>query len=293
MTTGWLLPPARRGVAAGPELVALRESLPGDVELRPAAVAIHETRIGGVRCLECVGPDHGQVILYLHGGAYRRGHPEMAVSFAARLAHEASARIVIPDYRLAPENPFPAALHDAAAVYSGLVVAGGEQPIVGGDSAGGGLCLSLTAAAIHSQQDPPSAVFAICPWTDLTLSARSYLSRAATDQVFSATTASEAAQQYLQGHDPRDPLASPAFADLSNFPPACFMVSSEEVLLDDTLEFCARLARASRAVQLHVVPGMQHDWPILDPLAAESHRAVSRVARFVIGLRDDRGADLQ
>jgi acetyl esterase/lipase len=175
-------------------------------------------------------------------------------------------------------------------VYSSLAALG-DQPVVGGDSAGGGLGLGLTAAAIDSQQVPPSGVFAICPWTDLTVSARSYVSRAGTDQVFSATTAGEAAQQYLQGHDPRDPLASPAFADLSDFPPACLMVSSEEVLLDDTLEFCAQLARASRAVQLHVVPGMQHDWPILDPYAEESYSAASHVARFVAELGDDGGAN--
>jgi acetyl esterase/lipase len=197
------------------------------------------------------------------------------------MADAAHVRVVIVDYALAPEHPFPAGLHDALSVYDAVRAASPRPVLVGGDSAGGGLATTLVTAALTTHLPLPRGVALFSPWVDLTVSAASYRSRAHSDVMFSAVRASEASQLYLQGWDPRDPLASPIFADLHGFPPALVFVGSEEVLLDDSLALARALAGAGSTVTLHVAAGMQHVWPTTQPDLPESEAALRQLGAFV------------
>ncbi len=279
----WSLPPLRESArVASAELLATREiaATPrGDA--RPG-VAVGTTTLGGVECATCTPDSPGATVLYFHGGGYRMGAPAAWVGFTSAIAGEGGARVVAADYRLAPEYPFPAAVHDAVAAYDALLDAGTGGPIVvGGDSAGGGLAVALAVACRAAGVEPPSAVFALSPWVDLTIVAGTFTSNADTDQFFPLAAAHEAADVYLQGHDPRHPLASPLLADLAGFPPALLLVGGAETLLDDTLTLGAALAHAGASVETHVAAGMQHVWPMLFPELPESSAAVAAIGRFV------------
>ena len=156
--------------------------------------------------------------------------------------------------------------------------------LVGGDSAGGGLATSLVVAALAADLPLPSGVALFSPWLDLTVSADSYDTRAQSDMLFSAASATAAADLYLQGWDPRDPLVSPVLADLHGFPPTLLFVGSEEVLLDDALLLATALSRAGSTVALHSVAGMQHVWPTIWPELPESRTALRLLAAFVADL---------
>ena len=182
-------------------------------------------------------------------------------------------------WRLSTRSPPDCAT--ALAVYDAVREAATLPVLVGGDSAGGGLATSLVAAALASRQPLPGGVVLFSPWLDLTVSATSYDSRAHSDMLFSASRATEAAQLYLQGWDPRDPLASPVLADLYGFPPALVFVGSEEVLLDDALALTRALAEAGSTVALHATAGMQHVWPSIQPELDESKTALRQLGEFV------------
>jgi acetyl esterase/lipase len=189
-------------------------------------------------------------------------------------------RVVLVDYRLAPEFPFPAALRDAVAVYDAVRADGGTVH-VGGDSAGGGLAAAVAVACLQHGVAVPAGLVLISPWLDLTQTAGTFASRAETDVMFSKTSGDEAAGLYLQGLDPRDPLASPQFADVTGFPPTQLFAGGQETLLDDSLEFAARLARAGGAVELVVAPDQQHVYPYLAPDTAAGRAAHTAIVRFL------------
>jgi monoterpene epsilon-lactone hydrolase len=189
--------------------------------------------------------------------------------------------VVVVDYALAPEHPFAAGLRDTTAAYEATRATWPQPVLVGGDSAGGGLATSLVAAALNADQPRPGGVALFSPGSTSTVSATTYESRASTDLLFSAERASEAAALYLQGWDPRDPLASPLLADLVGFPPTLVFVGSEEVLLDDTLAFERALTETGASVNAHVVDGMQHVWPTIYPELPESAAALRHFGAFV------------
>ncbi len=283
------LPAERIGEPAPPELLARRARMPAvwtQEMLTPGATA-RDATIGGVRCLVCA-PDPGRTavadgtaaILYLHGGGYRLGSPAGWANFASRLAVAAGCRIVVPYYRLAPEHPFPAALHDALAVYRGLIAAGARPPLVGGDSAGGGLAVAVALACRSASAALPGGLILLSPWVDLTVGNPSYLSRPG-DLLFPRAAAEEAARQYLQGHAARDPLASPVEGDLTGFPPVLLFASEDECLIDDALALQARLVAARVPVETHLVPGMTHVWPVIAPDLPQSKSAITAIAGFV------------
>jgi acetyl esterase/lipase len=239
------------------------------------------TEVGGVACVECA--TEGPIVTYVHfhGGGYRLGAPAGWVGLASRLAAALDGRVVVPDYRLAPEHPFPAALHDAAAVFLALAADTGTPIVVSGDSAGGGLAAALSLALRDGDAPTPATLVLVSPWVDLTGGAMSYIANAERDQLFSAQSAADAAELYLQGHDARDPLASPRFADLAGLPPTIVLVGTEEVLLDDACGFAHALGAAGVRTELHVVAGMQHVWPVLFPERDESRLAIDDITRFV------------
>jgi acetyl esterase/lipase len=237
--------------------------------------------LDGVRVLRFrpAGPARG-VVLHLHGGGFRQGCPEMIGPYAAALAERCGVEVVCPAYRLAPEHPFPAGLNDAAKVYRALRREGGAPLIVSGDSAGGGLAASLTAL-VTSERDAPAALILLSAWLDLTVSAESYRANAATDPLFSRESGEAAAELYLQGHTPEDPLASPLLAALEGFPPTLVNFGEGEVLADDSRAFHAALQAAGVTAELHPVPGMDHVAVTRGPTLVGAPETFATVAAFV------------
>jgi len=272
------LPPLRLGTPAPEDLLARRARMPAawtPEMLEPGTVA-RDTMIGGVGCLVCEAVSADGTILYFHGGGYRMGSPAGWANFGCRLAIVTGRRVVVADYRLAPEHPFPAGLTDALAVYGALAAKDGQAPIVAGDSAGGGLAATVALAA---EPKPRKAVL-LSPWVDLTVTNPAFESRTS-DQFFPRASAAEAAQQYLQGHNPEDALASPLKGDLSNYPPTLILASADECLVGDALAFQAALTEARRPVETHIVPAMTHVWPVIAPALPESQAALRVIGNFV------------
>lgn len=254
------IPAERQGKAAPPDLEERRRGLAGAVaagyfrtEPEP-----EEISLAGVRALrfQPEGQSRG-TILHLHGGGFRLGCPESVGPFAAALARRCQVTVVCPAYRLAPEHPFPAGIRDGWAALEALTTTGQRPLILSGDSAGGGLAASVaqlaTAAGI-----PPGALLLLSPWLDLRVNAESYRRNGDSDPLFSEEAARTAADLYLQGLSPADPLASPLIGPVEGLPPTFINVSDCEVLEDDARHFHDRLADAGIPVELLIVPGMEH-----------------------------------
>jgi acetyl esterase/lipase len=287
-TEAWGLPALRPSTFPTPaDLTARRDGMAALPAADPVpGVETVDLVVGGVPCVVCEPPSPRASLVYFHGGGYRLGSAAFSTPFGARLAAAASARVTVVDYRLAPEHPFPAALHDAAAVHAALLEDGGPAPIAVGDSAGGGLAAALAVAATRAGLPGPRGLVLMSPWLDLTCTAGSYASRAATDELFSLDSAQQAADLYLQGHDPRDPLASPLLAELASFPPTLLMASSDEVLVEDGAVLASGLALAGVPVLASFEKGQPHAWPAVFLGTPASAAALEAIARFVDGLCD-------
>lgn len=278
MAAAWTLPPLRPGRPASPALEERRARAAGT---RTGNEPVAEQEIGGVRCLvvnDSAAADAGPALLYFHGGGYRLGSPVLYIPLVQKIADGSGARVVMPFYRLAPENPFPAGLHDAAAVYRALAQRG--PVVVGGDSAGGGLAAALCILARRAGTMPAGAAL-LSPMLDMLAEDATYDSNAGTDAFFSRQTVADCAALYLQGTDPRDPLVSPLFADPQDFPPLLILAGGHEVLLGEAVRFAARMALGNRRVTLHAAPGMGHVWPVLAPEDPASAEAVAAIAGFL------------
>ncbi|HEX2914692.1 MAG TPA: alpha/beta hydrolase [Chloroflexia bacterium] len=222
-----------------------------------------QAQVGGVAGWWC-SPQNAapeRAILYFHGGAYNIGSARAFCNFAGQIATAAGVDLFVPDYRLAPENPFPAAVQDALAVYQGLVESGYKQIALAGDSAGGGLALVtlaqiLSKAASRQSERLVRCAVVLSPWTDLSLSGASITEHAQADPLLKRESLVAAADRYLAGHDPRDPLASPLFGELSDLPPILLQVGESEILLDDARRYAAAIE--SEGSELHIWEGMPH-----------------------------------
>jgi epsilon-lactone hydrolase len=283
MTTRWDLPPTRQSTyPTPPDLIDRRNGAaflpPGEV---PAGISVRAVECAGVPCFVCEPPASRHTVLSFHGGGYRLGSAERSAPFAARFAASAEATVYVVEYRLAPEHPFPAGLHDAAAVYGHLQGEGRTDLVLAGDSAGGGLASALAVAAARAGLAAPRALILMSPWLDLTCEAGTYASRAETDQLFSLQSAQQASAMYLQGHDPTDPLVSPGRASLDGWPPCLVFASTDEVLLDDSLGFASGLALARVPVTAHLEPGVPHAWPAVFPDLPASVSALETIGSFL------------
>jgi monoterpene epsilon-lactone hydrolase len=240
--------------------------------------------LAGVPCVICEPARPIATLVYLHGGGYRLGSAQWSAGFGSTLAQVAGTRVVLVDYRLAPENPFPAALHDAAAALDDSRSRWSAPIVVGGDSAGGGLAAALVVAALRAGIATPAGLVLLSPWLDLTVSAASFESRSTSDLLFSRGQAAEAAQLYLQGWDPRDPLVSPVFAEVEGFPPVVLFISTGEVLLDDSITLTDHLARSAGPVQANFVADVPHAWPAVSPGLPSTAAALQSIATFVASI---------
>ena len=252
----------------------------------PPGTAVEPVTAGG-RPAEWICPAGARgdaALLYLHGGGYVIGSPRSHRHLAEAFARSAGIACLLPDYRLAPEHPFPAAVDDALAAYRSLVEERKIAPAriaVGGDSAGGGLAVATLVAIREARLPLPSAAVAISPWTDLTCSAPSYQSRAARDPLVTLANITVMAREYLRAADPRTPLASPLFADLRGLPPLLIHVGSEEVLLDDAAGLAERARAAGVPVTLEVWEQMIHVWHWFLPWLDEAQAAVEKIGGFL------------
>lgn len=243
-------------------------------------VTLSERTLGGVPALDVrvAGADQDGVILYLHGGAYVIGSARTGANLAAPLSRRSGVPAVSLEYRLAPEHPFPAGVHDALAAYRELA---GQNVVIAGDSAGGGLALALLLAARAEGLPQPAGAVLFSPWTDLTLTGPSIDARDGYDPLFSRPNMAESAKLYLGGVDPRNELASPLFADLTGLPPLLVQVGTAEVLLDDSLRLVARAAEQDVDVSLDVVAGAPHVYQYFAGLLPEADEALDHAATFL------------
>jgi acetyl esterase/lipase len=195
------------------------------------------------------------VVLYFHGGGYAIGSARSHRHLAAAIARAAGTRALLLDYRLAPENPFPAALDDAVAAYQWLLARGiaPARIVLGGDSAGGGLTVATLLALRDRGLPRPAGGVCISPWVDLTCSGASYATRAAADPIVTRDGVEALAQAYVGAGDRKAALVSPLYADLRNLPPLLIHVGSDEVLLDDAIGLGARARAAGVDVKVDFV----------------------------------------
>jgi len=253
-----------------------RVKLPKPALFRPAT-------LGGVagEWASWEGVTPTAALLYLHGGGYfacsPRTHRPITSGFAKR-----GLSVFVPDYRLAPEHPFPAAIDDAVAVWRAMrALAPGEPPpFVAGDSAGGGLTLALALKLREMGEALPSGLVLFSPWTDLTMSGASIEGNGKRDAMFTLEGVRRGPPIYLAGADARDPLASPVFADLRGLPPMLIHVGQREMLLDDATRVAARARAAGVAVELAVWPVVPHVWQIV-PWLPEAARSLDQAAAFM------------
>lgn len=228
-------------------------------------------------------PESLPALLFFHGGGYRVGSIISHQGFGSHLASLIPARVLLIDYRLAPENPFPAAVDDCLAAYRWMLDNGINPARIAyiGDSAGGGLVGAVLLGARDRGWPMPSAGVCLSPWVDLTNSSASHAERDELDVMFGHDDAVTAASWYLNGHDPRDPLASPLFGDLEGLPPMLVHAGDHEVLLDDATGFAAALESAGVEVDFRIWPGMIHDFQIMYPNYPEAIEGTEAIAAFV------------
>lgn len=277
--------------SGGPDLAAPPEQARENFEAMLAGIPVLEdvsfenATIGGVPGRWSTPPEAlaGRVLLYLHGGAYVVGSSLGYRPLSSAVARSARARGLTLDYRLSPENPFPAAVDDAVAAYRALL-AQGVSPgsiAIAGDSAGGGLTVAMLIAARDAGLPMPAAALAISPWADLACAGASYSTKASQDPSLNRDGLLAMAALYLNGASPQSELASPVYANLTGLPPLLIQVGSTEVLLDDSIRLAAQAAEANVAVQLEVWPGMPHVWHAFAHQLSEGRDAIWAAGAFL------------
>ncbi len=238
--------------------------------------------VPGIECRPVDVADDAPILLYFHGGGFRIASALAYRSYGSHLAAVLGARVLLVEYRLAPEHKFPKAVDDCFAVWESLLAEGIDtgRIVIAGDSAGGGLAASVT---MHALADGvlPAGVICCSPWVDLTITADTYDTNAESDKLFSRTSAEEAAPAYLGGADPMNPIASPLFGDWDGAPPLLILVGDAEVLLDDSRKLAEVAKAAGVDVTLSVYPEMPHIWTMSYPAFPEAVEGVTEMAEFV------------
>ena len=261
-------------------LDGMRKGMPSPAFLIPKPVDA-----GGVPAEWVVSDDEisNQVVFYLHGGAYVTRMPMLHRSFLHQLANASDAQILMVDYRLAPEYPFPAALDDALCAYRWLLNQGHapKQIVFAGDSAGGGLTLATLVAARDRGFPLPASVILLSPWTDLLGTGEAIQELADEDVLLSWENLEECALDYAGSYDRANPLISPLYADLSGLPPMLVQVGGSEILRDDSTRLVEKIEQAGGQVQLVLEPFMGHVYPAYAPSIPEAVRAVNQIAEFI------------
>jgi epsilon-lactone hydrolase len=268
-----------RAIRKGSEkLVARYVKLPRRCEITPVDA-------GGIPAewVSWKGAESGRVILYLHGGGYTICSPRTHRDLMWRLARAAGARVLVPDYRLAPEHPHPAAVEDAVAAYRWLLKKGVKprRLAVMGDSAGGGLALVLLQQLRDRKVPLPACAVCLSPWTDLTASGDSMRANRCRDPLLWPEAIAYTARLYAPEADLAKPAVSPLFGSFRGLPPLLIQVGGAEVLLDDSRRAAAKAAIAGVPTAITIWPGMIHVFQAMAFILKESRRAIREIGQFV------------
>ncbi|BBO81550.1 hypothetical protein DSCO28_21160 [Desulfosarcina ovata subsp. sediminis] len=224
-----------------------------------------------------------RAILFLHGGGYNLCSPNTHREIGAHISKASGAKLLLIDYRLAPEHPFPAALEDALSAYRWLINQGlpGKSIAIAGDSAGGGLALS-TAISIRDAGDPlPSSIACISPWTDLVFTGNSIKTNSEIDPLVDAPAGKVMAENYIGDNDPHNPGISPLYADLKGLPPLLIHVGTDELLLDDSKRVAKKAEDAGVNVTLKIYDKLWHVFHLNLKAMPEARAAVAEFAAFI------------
>jgi len=248
-------------------------------------VAAEPLDIGGLSA-EWLTPssfDGNTVILYLHGGGYCEGSMNTHRGMAARISKAANAKLLLVDYRLAPENPFPAAVEDSRKTYKWMIEQGirSSKLIIAGDSAGGGLTVATLLNLKAAGEPLPAAAVCISPWVDLEGTGESIATKAEVDLICEKNTLLEMAQAYLGGTNFREPLASPLYGDLKGLPPLLIQVGTSEILLSDSTRLAEKAREAGVEVVLETWEEMLHVWHFFAFMLPEGMDAIEGIGRFI------------
>jgi acetyl esterase/lipase len=263
---------------ASMERLSKSYTLPRNIDIQPTFI--------GDMYSEWIRPAdvrHDRAILYLHGGGYTMGSCNTHRSLAAWISAASQVSTFLIDYRLAPENPYPAALDDTINAFHYLIDQGIEPSkiIIAGDSAGGGLAIAATLSLRDKKEKLPGGIICISPWADLTMSGETMVTCSETDPFITRETSILHANRYVGKHDPKSPLISPIFADLSGFPPMIIQVGEYEVLRSDAVRLSENASRTGVDVSLEIWDGMWHVWHMLVGRMPESRRAIDKLGAFV------------
>lgn len=249
---------------------------------RPEA-AVHATVLGGVPCERIMpGTVTHRVILHFHGGAFFAGSSHTHRALGSEMSVRSQSAVYMLDYRRAPENPYPAALDDGLAAYTALLEQGcrPEHIVLGGDSGGCALAVSLAIALRDRKLPLPAGIVMISPFLDLTLSNLSVDSNRRADPMVTAYALRRGANGYRGLVPDTDPRVSPVFADLKGLPPMLLQVGGDEILLDDALLFSERAEKAGVRAVCEVYEGMWHNFQMFNSLLSTADGALDRIAGF-------------
>lgn len=262
------------------------EKIAGSFLVRATGVEVEQTQIAGVD-VDWLRPKNARkdkVLMYLHGGAYVMGSPRTHRQLVSHTVRAAGVVAVLPDYRLAPEHPFPAAIDDAVAVYRGLLKSGfrAEDIIISGDSAGGGLSVATLLQLRHAGVPMPAAAVLLSPFLDITGSGESATTRADRDPWFDIGDLHVVAGYYCPDESEwQNPLVSPVFANVAGLPPMLIQVGDDEILLSDSTRLAEKLEAEGIEVELEVWPHMWHVFQMFIRKMPESGAAVARIAAYI------------
>lgn len=260
------------------EKMQARKRMAKGVEMRPATIE-------GVDCEWLIpeGCEDAPILFYLHGGAYLMGSPATHRQMLSFIARESGVRALLPDYALAPENPFPAGLNDCLTVYRGLLAAGANAShiLIGGDSAGGGMTMATLLSLRDAGDAMPVATVLLSPWLDLKAGGESVQTRAAKDPWFRPDDMADIARKYSPEGDLGYPLLSPVYADASGMPDTLIQVGDHEILLSDSTRLSDNIVAAGGKVTLQVWPEMWHVFQFFVRQMPESKRAIKDIAEFI------------
>ncbi len=274
----------KRKMKQQPSLETVRRVMNAGKLPAPRDVTYRTATVGGIGGEWVVRPglaEDAPVLLYLHGGGYFACSPQTHRPITGSFAR-AGLRVFVPDYRLAPEHPYPAAVEDAQAVWAGLLDLGyaAGNIAVAGDSAGGGLALALMLALRDAHHAMPAAGVLFSPWTDLAATGASIKTNAKREAMFDVDNSQDGAAFYLGGRDPCTPGISPLYADLHGLPPLLIHVGDREVLRDDATRVAAKARAAGVSVEERVWPVVPHVWQMA-LFVPEARESLARAAAFV------------
>jgi acetyl esterase/lipase len=236
-------------------------------------------KIGGISCRKLTPKNARGTLLYLHGGAYIMGSPATHCALAGTIAAKTKLEVILPEYRLAPEHPFPAAFNDACVVAQALEPLS-DDLVIGGDSAGGGLTLAVLSHLCETDHRPRAA-FAFSPWTDLSFKGSTLSTNAQTDAILPVERIYEVRKHYLHNGDPLDPRASPLFAPFKSAPPVFMQWSDSEILADDGRRMAAHLRAEGGIVVSKEWHDLPHVWQLFHDRLNEADAALQELYAFI------------